>query len=101
MWRTQVETGNDNPSQPVSSQQLPAEQVPDNQKAPTMSARLRAFLAWRKLDRAAAIDSAKNVFAILGVGSILADFATMKPLLLVPGAILLVGVWYADYLRHF
>jgi hypothetical protein len=91
MWRTQVDVGTSNPSQ----------QVPANQKPLTMRARLRAFLAWRKLDRAAAIDSAKNVFAVLGVGSVLADFATMRPWLLVPGAFLLVGVWYADYLRHF
>jgi hypothetical protein len=32
---------------------------------------------------------------------VLADFATMRPLFLVPGAILLIAVWYADYLRHF
>jgi hypothetical protein len=99
MWRTQVNVGTaDQTTGPVAS---PVQQIPSTPKPPTLGARLRAFLAWRKLDRAAAIDSAKNVFAILGVGAVLADFATMKPLLLVPGAFLLVGVWYADYLRHF
>jgi hypothetical protein len=73
-----------------------------NQRKQTLRERVRALLAWRKdLDRAAAIDSARNVFAILGIGSVLADFATMRPLFLVPGAILLIAVWYADYLRHF
>jgi hypothetical protein len=99
MWRTQVETGAN--GQTTGQITNPVQQVPSNPKPLTMRERLRTFLAWKKLDRAAAIDSAKNVFAILGVGSILADFSTMKPLLLVPGAILLVGVWYADYLRHF
>jgi hypothetical protein len=77
-------------------------QFPNPRKPQTLRERVRAFLAWRKqLDRAAAIDSARNVFAILGIGSVLADFATMRPLFLVPGALLLVAVWYADYLRHF
>jgi hypothetical protein len=76
--------------------------VPNNPKPQTLRARIRAFLAWRKeVDRAAAIDSARNVFAVLGIGTVLADFATMRPWFLVPGAVLLVGVWYADYLRHF
>jgi hypothetical protein len=73
-----------------------------NQRKQTLRERVRALLARRRdLDRAAAIDSARNVFAILGIGSVLADFATMRPLFLVPGAILLIAVWYADYLRHF
>ena len=99
MWRTQVETGTT--GQTADQITNPVQQIPSNPKPPTMRERLRAFLAWRKLDRAAAIDSAKNIFAILDVGSILADFSTMKPWLLVPGAVLLVGAWYADYLRHF
>jgi hypothetical protein len=78
------------------------EPVPGNSKPLTWRARIRAFLAWRKqLDRAAALDSARNVFAILGIGSVLADFATMRPWFYLPGALLLAGVWYADYLRHF
>jgi hypothetical protein len=106
MWRTQVDVGASNPSQSVPSQQIPTQQIPTqqvsaSQRPLTMRSRLRAFLAWRKLDRAAAIDSAKNVFAVLGVGSVLADFSTMRLWLLVPGAVLLVGAWYADYLRHF
>jgi hypothetical protein len=77
------------------------QQLPDSPR-PTLRERIRAFLAWRKqFDRTAAIDSARNVFAVLGIGSVLADFATMKPWFVVPGAFLLVGVWYADYLRHF
>lgn len=78
------------------------EPVPNNPNPQTLRARIRAFLAWKKqVDRAAAIDSARNVFAILGIGSVLADFATMRPWFYVPGVLLLAGVWYADYLRHF
>jgi hypothetical protein len=78
------------------------EPVPNHPKPQTLRTRIRAFLAWRKqVDRAAAIDSARNVFAVLGIGTVLADFATMRPWFYVPGALLLAGVWYADYLRHF
>lgn len=58
--------------------------------------------AWgRNLDREAALDSVRNVFAFVGVGAVLAYMGTMPPYL-VPGAVLLVaGAWYLDYRRHF
>ena len=63
---------------------------------------LKRSWAWgRNLDRAAAIDSARNVLAVLGAGTVLADFGTMRAWLLLPCLALFVGVWYADYLRHF
>lgn len=62
----------------------------------------RASVAWgRRLDREAAIDSARNVFAVLGVGTVLGDFATMRYWMVIPCAAVALGVWYADYLRHF
>jgi 4-amino-4-deoxy-L-arabinose transferase-like glycosyltransferase len=61
--------------------------------------RLLAF--FRSLDREAALDSTKNVLAILGVGTVIGDFASKMPLyFMLPALIILLGVWYMDYLRH-
>ena len=54
----------------------------------------------RHLNKEAAFDSMKNILAVLGLGLLLGDFATMHALYALPGAVLLVAVWYADYLRH-
>jgi hypothetical protein len=54
----------------------------------------------RDLNKEAAIDSMRNVLAVLGLGLLIGDFATMRPLYAIPGAALLIAVWYADYLRH-
>jgi len=62
----------------------------------------KASVAWgRHLDRTAAIDSFKNVMAVIGVGTILADFGTMRVWMAAPCAIIAILVWYGDYLRHF
>jgi 4-amino-4-deoxy-L-arabinose transferase-like glycosyltransferase len=61
--------------------------------------RLLAF--FRSIDREAAIDSTKNVLAILGVGTVIGDFASKMPLyFMLPALMILAGVWYMDYLRH-
>ena len=53
------------------------------------------------LNREASIDSARNVLAIIGVGSIIGDFASKMPIyFMVPALAFLLGVWYMDYLRH-
>jgi hypothetical protein len=64
--------------------------------------RYQRVLAWvRALDREAAIDSTKSVFAIVGVAAVIAYMGTMPPYL-VPLGLALVGcAWYADYRRHF
>jgi hypothetical protein len=69
---------------------------------PRPDGRLRRGLAWvRALDRAAALDSARSVFAVVGVGAAVAYMGTMPPYL-VPLALALFGAtWYADYRRHF
>lgn len=54
----------------------------------------------RHLNKEAAFDSMKNILAVLGLGLLLGDFATMHALYALPGAVLLLAVWYADYLRH-
>jgi hypothetical protein len=54
----------------------------------------------RSLDRDAAIDSARNVLMVIGLGVLIGDFATMKAWFTVPAFAILAVVWYADYLRH-
>ena len=64
--------------------------------------RIRACITWgRNLNREAAIDSARNVFAVLGVGTVLGDFSVMRVWMLALCVPLLIAVWFADYLRHF
>ena len=53
------------------------------------------------LNRDAAIDSARNILAAIGVGTVLGNFAVMHAWLLLPASMIFVGAWYADYLRHF
>jgi hypothetical protein len=54
----------------------------------------------RNLNQEAAIDSMRNVLAVLGLGLLIGDFATMRLPYVIPGSALLIAVWYADYLRH-
>ena len=54
----------------------------------------------RNLNKEAAIDSMRNVLAVLGLGLLIGDFATMRLPYVIPGSALLIAVWYADYLRH-
>lgn len=55
----------------------------------------------RTIHREAALDSVKNVLAVLGVGTVIGDFASKMPIyFMVPAFIILVGVWYLDYIRH-
>ena len=55
----------------------------------------------RELDRAAAMDSARNVLMTVGAGSLLADFATMQKLYALPCAGIAILIWWIDYMRHF
>ena len=58
--------------------------------------------AWgRKIEREAAYDSARNVLAIIGFGTVLGDFAVMHLWMLAPCAVGAVLVWHLDYVRHF
>jgi hypothetical protein len=77
----------------------------------TWRCRVARFMAWgrarrlivnfRALDRAAAMDSVRNVLAVIGVGTVLADFGTMKLWMAVPCMAVAFLGWYGDYLRHF
>ncbi len=62
----------------------------------------KAGFAWgRGLHRDAALDSLRNVLAVVGGATILADFATIKLWLIAPMLLVAFLIWYLDYDRHF
>ncbi len=61
-----------------------------------------AGVTWGKgLHRDAALDSLRNVLAVVGGATILADFATIKIWLILPMLVLAFLIWFLDYERHF
>lgn len=68
----------------------------------TISHVWKSGAAWiRGLHREAALDSIRNVLAIVGAATILADFTTIKAWLIVPMILFAILIWYLDYERHF
>jgi hypothetical protein len=61
--------------------------------------RIRLFFV--TLHREAALDSLRNVLAVIGLATVLADFGAMRVWMLFPCACLLFAVWRIDYWRHF
>ncbi len=62
----------------------------------------KAGVAWgRGLHRDAALDSLRNVLAVVGGATILADFGTVKVWLIVPMVAVAFVIWLLDYERHF
>lgn len=61
--------------------------------------RLRAWLA--NIDREAAMDSLRNVLAVIGCAAVLAYLSTMPKILLPVGIGVFVVVLWLDYERHF
>jgi len=62
----------------------------------------KALVAWGKgLHRDAALDSLRNVLAVVGAATILADFATIKAWLILPMLAVAFLIWFLDYERHF
>lgn len=61
----------------------------------------RLFLFLRNLNRDAALDSARNVMAAIGAGTILADMNTLRVSYLFLAASVLSLIWFIDYVRHF
>lgn len=62
----------------------------------------KALAAWGKgLHREAALDSLRNVLAVVGGATILADFTTMKAWLIAPMLVVAFVIWRLDYERHF
>jgi hypothetical protein len=62
----------------------------------------KASVAWAKsLHRDAALDSLRNVLAVVGAATILADFDTIKAWLIVPMLAFAFLIWFLDYERHF
>ena len=59
-------------------------------------------MAWgRGLHRDAALDSLRNVLAVVGAATILGDFATIKAWLILPMLVVAFLIWFLDYERHF
>jgi hypothetical protein len=85
------------------------ERITSNPNPRSSTGRIRGFVAWGKkhrlliqsLDREAAIDSSRNVLAVIGGATILGDFGTMRVWLMLPMAAVFGLLWYADYIRHF
>jgi hypothetical protein len=62
----------------------------------------KASVAWAKsLHRDAALDSLRNVLAVVGGATILADFDTIKVWLILPMLAFAFLIWFLDYERHF
>ena len=62
----------------------------------------KASVAWAKsLHREAALDSLRNVLAVVGGATILADFDTIKVWLILPMLAFAILIWFLDYERHF
>lgn len=62
----------------------------------------KAGIAWgSNLHRDAALDSIRNVLAIVGGATILADFTTIKAWLILPMIGFALLIWFLDYERHF
>lgn len=59
-------------------------------------------VGWGKnLHREAALDSLRNVLAVVGAATILADFSTIKAWFIPPMLGLAFLIWFLDYERHF
>jgi hypothetical protein len=62
----------------------------------------KACVTWgKRMHREAALDSARNVLAVVGGATILADFTTIKVWLIVPMLGVAFLIWFLDYERHF
>jgi hypothetical protein len=62
----------------------------------------KASAAWiKRIHREAALDSLRNVLAIVGGATILADFSTIKYWLILPMLSIALLIWFLDYERHF
>jgi len=62
----------------------------------------KACIVWgKRLHRDAALDSLRNVLAVVGGATILADFTTIKVWLILPMLVIAVLIWFLDYERHF
>ena len=62
----------------------------------------KSCVTWGKsMHREAALDSIRNVLAVVGGATILADFTTIKIWLILPMLGIAFLIWFLDYERHF
>jgi hypothetical protein len=68
----------------------------------SFSGRVRRFAAWcRAVHQEAALDSLRNVLAVIGGAALLAYLGTMPNVLVPLGFGIFALVWWLDYERHF
>lgn len=53
------------------------------------------------MHKEAALDSVRNVLAVVGGATIIADFTTIRVWLILPMLGIAFLIWYLDYERHF
>ena len=58
-------------------------------------------LFFRTLHKEAALDSVLHVLSVIGLGTVIGDFMTMRVWMLLPALGLFFTVWRIDYWRHF
>lgn len=54
----------------------------------------------KHMDHAAAWEAGKNVFAVLGIGTVLADVSTMRVWFVIPSIVLVTATWYGFYRQY-
>ena len=75
------------------------DRIVTNPNPRSLKVRFKLALSSLRYNRAAVIESGKLVFAIIGLGTILADFSTMRYWFILPGLALFVAVWFAIYVQ--
>jgi hypothetical protein len=73
------------------------DRISSNPNPRSLRGRFQLFFNALKYNRAAVIESGKLLFAIIGLGTILADFSTMRYWFILPGLCIFFAVWFAIY----
>ena len=73
------------------------ERIASNPSPRTLRGRFQIAFSTLKYNRAAFIESGKLVFAVIGLGTVLADFSTIRYWFILPGVLLFAGFWFGIY----
>ena len=73
------------------------ERIASNPNPRSLRGRFQIAFSTLKYNRAALIESGKLVFAVIGLGTVLADFSTMRYWFILPGLVLFAGFWFGIY----
>jgi len=75
------------------------DRIVSNPNPRSLKGRFQLALSSLTFNKAALIESGKLVFAIIGLGTVLADFSTMRYWFILPALVLFVGAWFGIYLQ--